>query len=95
MPIYEYRCTQCNETIEVMQKLSDPPLSTCRACSGSLVRVISPSGLIFKGSGWYITDYSDKGKERRRREQEAQKGEGKGEAAKSASGEKAQAASGG
>ena len=81
MPIYEYRCTQCQETVEVMQKVSDPPLTTCTACSGPLVRVISPSGLIFKGSGWYVTDYSDKGKERRRREQEAQKGDGKGPAA--------------
>jgi len=45
-----------------MQKVSDPPVTTCEKCSGSTRKVISPAGLVFKGSGWYITDYAAKDK---------------------------------
>ena len=62
MPIYEYRCNKCGHTFEIMQKLSDPPITACSKCSGPTNKVISPAGLMFKGSGWYITDYSSKGK---------------------------------
>ncbi len=62
MPLYEYKCEDCGESIEIIQKFSDPPLSTCTQCGGNMKKVIFPSGLIFKGSGWYITDYSSKGK---------------------------------
>lgn len=62
MPIYEYKCDSCGDIVEVMQKVMDLPLDTCSKCSGSMRKVISPAGLIFKGSGWYITDYSSKGK---------------------------------
>ncbi|MBI5197405.1 MAG: zinc ribbon domain-containing protein [Nitrospirae bacterium] len=63
MPIYEYKCQACEKTFEIMQKINDPPLTSCMHCSGHLSKIISPSGLVFKGSGWYITDYSSKGKE--------------------------------
>ncbi len=61
MPLYEYRCHSCDEVIEVLQKFSDDPLSTCSSCGGGLERLISPPGLHFKGSGWYVTDYARAG----------------------------------
>ncbi|GKS58733.1 hypothetical protein YTPLAS18_22600 [Nitrospira sp.] len=60
MPIYEYVCQGCETRIEVKQKLSDPPLTTCERCGKALNKIISAPGIMFKGSGWYITDYSDK-----------------------------------
>ena len=64
MPLYEYRCQDCGETIEVIQKFSDSPLSECEACGGALERLLSPSAIKFKGSGWYVTDYGKhKGKD--------------------------------
>ncbi len=63
MPIYEYRCNKCGNKIEILQKVSDPPVTTCSKCDGKMSKVISPAGLQFKGSGWYITDYSTKGKQ--------------------------------
>lgn len=61
MPIYEYRCRKCGQVVEVLQKFSDAPLTTCESCGGTLERLISPPGLHFKGSGWYITDYARAG----------------------------------
>ncbi len=60
MPIYEYECTQCGCRSEVFQKISDPPLRTCRKCGGALKKLISPPAIQFKGNGWYITDYAKK-----------------------------------
>ncbi|MBV9546896.1 MAG: FmdB family transcriptional regulator [Chloroflexi bacterium] len=56
MPIYTYTCTACNDVIEKRQSFSDPPLTTCEQCGGALRKVIHPVGIVFKGSGWYITD---------------------------------------
>ena len=61
MPLYEYRCHSCDQVIEVLQKFSDNPLSVCEGCGGRLERLISPPGLHFKGSGWYVTDYARAG----------------------------------
>lgn len=58
MPIYEYACRKCGEQIEVLQKMTDPPLRRCPACGGRLERLLSPVGIHFKGSGWYVTDYA-------------------------------------
>lgn len=61
LPIYEYECEGCKKRFEVLQKMSDPPLATCSACSGKLHKLVSsPAGLLFKGSGWYVTDYAKK-----------------------------------
>ncbi|MBI3949181.1 MAG: zinc ribbon domain-containing protein [Acidobacteria bacterium] len=60
MPIYEYACKKCGQQIEVLQKMSDPPLRRCRTCGGGLERLLSPVGIHFKGSGWYVTDYARK-----------------------------------
>jgi len=64
MPIYEYECTQCGRIEEVLQKFSDKPLTTCRHCSGKLHKLISHSTFHLKGSGWYVTDYAGKGKDK-------------------------------
>jgi len=72
MPLYEYRCESCDQVIEVLQRFSDEPLSECRTCGGRLERLLSPPGLQFKGSGWYITDYARAGQK---------SGDGKGEEA--------------
>ena len=70
MPIYEYVCTACNEKFEVQRKFSDPPITTCAEFScpkGEPVeKIISSPAIMFKGSGWYVTDYSDKLKEPKR-----------------------------
>jgi putative FmdB family regulatory protein len=58
MPLYEYQCAQCGDVLEVLQKLSDAPLTIHANCGGALKRVVSPSALHFKGSGWYVTDYA-------------------------------------
>lgn len=60
MPLYEYQCGDCGETVEALQRLSDPPLSKCAACGGELRRLLSAPAIQFKGSGWYITDYQGK-----------------------------------
>lgn len=62
MPIYEYKCLGCESRFEKMQKLSDAPLETCEKCGGKLEKQWSLSGFQFKGAGWYVTDYADKGK---------------------------------
>jgi len=56
MPTYEYQCKTCGHHFEKMQRFSDNPLTECPKCSGEIRRVIHPAGVIFKGSGWYITD---------------------------------------
>jgi putative FmdB family regulatory protein len=58
MPIYEYQCAQCGNVSEAIQSFSDPPLTTCTACSGKLHKLISHSSFHLKGSGWYVTDYA-------------------------------------
>lgn len=62
MPIYEYKCQQCGLHFEKRQSVSDKPLSTCEKCHGKLEKQWSLSGFQFKGAGWYVTDYSAKGK---------------------------------
>lgn len=58
MPTYEYRCTQCSHQFEQLQSIKDDPLQTCPRCGGPVKRLIGAgAGIIFKGSGFYITDY--------------------------------------
>ncbi len=74
MPIYEYRCEQ-GHTFEVMQRMSDDPVTTCETCSAPVERVFHPIAVHFKGSGFYNTDY---GTRRRSRElKEAAEGSSK------------------
>ena len=63
MPLYEYQCEACGERFEVIQKFSDPPPDACDKCGkGPVHRQMSSPAIQFKGSGWYITDYAQKGK---------------------------------
>jgi putative FmdB family regulatory protein len=63
MPIYEYKCGACGHQLEAMQKFSDEPLKECPTCGKpALNKLISASGFLLKGSGWYVTDYRDKAK---------------------------------
>ncbi len=65
MPIYEYRCSDCGKEMEVMQRITEEPLSVCPECKGALRRLISSTGFILKGSGWYVTDYARKDSHKR------------------------------
>jgi len=56
VPTYQYACTACDERLEVVQKFTDDPLTTCDECGGQLRKVYSPVGIVFKGSGFYRTD---------------------------------------
>jgi putative FmdB family regulatory protein len=61
MPTYEYACRDCGEHLEVVQSFKDDALTTCPNCDGSLRKVFSAAGIIFKGSGWHVKDYASKG----------------------------------
>ena len=63
MPLYEYQCEACTRRFEVIRKFSDPELQVCTLCGkGPVQRLMSSPAIQFKGSGWYITEYSQKGK---------------------------------
>ena len=58
MPLYEYRCTKCQTLVELIQGFNDPPPKKCAKCGAAkLEKVISRSGFVLKGGGWYQTDY--------------------------------------
>jgi putative FmdB family regulatory protein len=59
MPVYEYECGS-GHRFEVTQKFSDRPIIACQTCAQPVSKMISAPAIMFKGSGWYITDYSDK-----------------------------------
>lgn len=58
MPLYEYKCSKCLKHFDVLQKFSDPTLTTHEDCGGEVERLVSPPAFHFKGSGWYVTDYA-------------------------------------
>ena len=62
MPLYEYHCLKCEKDFEFLQKISEKPKSKCSACGGKLKKLISEGGFQLKGTGWYVTDFRDKGK---------------------------------
>lgn len=62
MPIYEYVCQKCGHHLEIMQKMSDKPLSKCPECKGKLEKIFSQTSFQLKGSGWYVSDYARGGK---------------------------------
>ncbi|MDO8414325.1 MAG: zinc ribbon domain-containing protein [Gallionellaceae bacterium] len=62
MPIYEYRCNSCGIQKDVLQKISDAPLTTCPVCSKeTFSKQLSAAGFQLKGSGWYVTDFKGAG----------------------------------
>jgi putative FmdB family regulatory protein len=56
MPTYEYRCAKCGQHTEVFQSFSEAPLTKHQGCGGKLAKVLSPAGIVLKGSGFYKTD---------------------------------------
>jgi len=73
MPVYEYECTKCDDRFEVMQKITDDPLTTCSHCGGELRKLITNTSFVLKGTGWYVTDYPSP---ERKKAMEAEKGNG-------------------
>ena len=63
MPIYEYKCNKCG-VVEVMQRITEAPLRKCPNCKSKVERMVSRSSFVLKGTGWYATDYANKGKDR-------------------------------
>ena len=59
MPLYEYECTACHKRTEKIQKFSDPEITVCPHCGGTLERVISAPAISFKGGGWYADGYGN------------------------------------
>ncbi|MFN2108744.1 MAG: FmdB family zinc ribbon protein [Anaerolineae bacterium] len=60
MPLYEYQCQECGLRFERRQHFNDKPVTICPDCQGPVVRLIQPAGIIFKGSGFYVTDNRSK-----------------------------------
>ncbi len=56
MPLYEYECQSCTKRFEIRQRVDEEPIKVCPTCGGPTRRVFHPVGIIFKGSGWYVTD---------------------------------------
>jgi putative FmdB family regulatory protein len=93
MPIYEYECLKCGHNLEVMQKISDKPLTKCPKCKASkLEKLLSAPAFQFKGSGWYVTDYSAKGKPAEAKSDKTDKAEKPDKSEKKETKEKAAAA---
>ena len=97
MPTYEYECTKCGKVTDVFQPITDKPLRRFRKsddpncdCGVAVTRLLGRgAGIIFKGSGFYETDYrSDSYKKAAKAEKESSKGDGKEKAAKGANGKK-------
>ena len=57
MPTYEYACKQCGDHLEIVQSFKDDALTDCPSCDGELKKVFGNIGIVFKGNGFYITDY--------------------------------------
>ena len=77
MPTYDYKCTACDHQFEAFHSISADPLSECPICGGSVQRLIGGgTGLIFKGSGFYITDYKNKSGSNKNKS-ESKSGQGK------------------
>jgi putative FmdB family regulatory protein len=69
MPIYAYKCAECGHQMDVIRKVSDPPLTECPSCGKSaLVKQVTAAGFQLKGAGWYVTDFRDKGSAKKKDE---------------------------
>ncbi len=89
MPIYEYECLNCGKRTEVLQRMSDAPLSACPNCGGEVKKLISAPSFQLKGSGWYATDYGGKKGGGGSSESKSEKSESKVEAKSESKPEKA------
>jgi len=77
MPIYAYQCSDCGHAEDVLQRMSDAPLTACPACGkDTYVKQVTAAGFQLKGSGWYVTDFRDSGsKSRKQADNNADKGD--------------------
>ena len=83
MPIYEYQCQKCGDTLEMIHPASESKRPRCDECCTVMKKLISPSAFILKGSGWYVTDYpSQSRKEGMEAEKKASGPNGTGKAGK-------------
>jgi putative FmdB family regulatory protein len=71
MPTYDYRCAKCGNEIEVFQSFAEEPLSRHVGCGGKLAKVLSPAGIVLKGSGFYKNDSADSSRSRSKSRSEA------------------------
>jgi len=94
MPTYEYACRSCGHTFEIVQSMTDDPMTVCPKCEGELRKVFAPPAIAFKGSGFYATDHgkkskssesADKGQKKDGAKDDAAKDGGKGGASSSSS----------
>lgn len=83
MPTYQYACRECGEHREAVQGFYDDPLTTCEACGGELRKVFTPAGIIFKGSGYYVTDTRAEREQARQSKSQAASSDGAGASASS------------
>lgn len=58
MPLYDYKCSKCGHIFEIQQRITEEPLKFCPECKGAIKRLISAAGIVFKGSGFHVTDYA-------------------------------------
>lgn len=68
MPIFEYECLKCGKKTEKLQRNGDKPLEACPVCGGEVTKLISAPMIQFKGTGWYVTDYQKKDKEKSKKD---------------------------
>lgn len=85
MPIYEYECTERGHRFEKWQSIQDEPIKMCSECTSPVRKIFHPAGLIFKGSGWYVTDNRKPGADGKTETPVGEKAETKAEAPKTAS----------
>jgi len=76
VPTYQYACTACDERLEAVQSFTDAPLTECPVCGGTLRKVFSAVGVVFKGSGFYKTDSRGKTSDSPKTETKADSGSG-------------------
>lgn len=73
MPIYEYVCKNCSKEFELIQKISDPPAKKCPDCGKKIEKKLSLSSFQLKGTGWYVTDFANNGKNKKSDKKEEKK----------------------
>jgi len=87
MPTYEYACTNCGQHVEVFQRISDEPMTVCGVCGGPLRKVFHPTGIVFKGSGFYSTDSRSSAKSGKDKDKDKEQSESPSAAKADAKGE--------
>jgi putative FmdB family regulatory protein len=87
MPTYEYTCRDCGHTFDIVQKMTDEPLTVCPECGGTLRKVFAVPAIAFKGSGFYATDHGKKSKRPSETPEKAAKGDKKEGSSKDGAGD--------